>query len=147
MMSKKKYGTGQTKPIAYDLKDIGLQELMAHEAMGHASYAAPQKLMAGLSYDWNDDARSLALVNLIRVGMDYKTFEKVTAHIPLKDKEWATILDTTLRTLLRYKKDNKTFAPTQTEKIIAIQQLVHFGETVLVMRIPFMFGLPWKMLG
>ncbi|MGB5402653.1 MAG: antitoxin Xre/MbcA/ParS toxin-binding domain-containing protein [Robiginitalea sp.] len=90
----------------------------------------PIKLLESVSYDWNDDSRGFALVTVIRDGIDYKTFERVAENTPLKDKDWAVILDTTLRTLLRYKKDNKTFAPKQTEKIIEIQQLMQYGEEV-----------------
>tara|TARA_R110002049_G_scaffold78986_1_gene201553 strand:+ start:4646 stop:5251 length:606 start_codon:yes stop_codon:yes gene_type:complete len=90
----------------------------------------PKQMLAQVSYDWNDDVRGLELVTLIRDGIDYKTFEIVAARTPLKDKDWAQVLDTTLRTLIRYKKDNKTFAPKQTEKIIEIQQLMQYGEEV-----------------
>lgn len=90
----------------------------------------PKKILAAVSYDWNDDSRGLELVTVIRDGIDYKTFESVAVNTPLKDKDWAVILDTTLRTLVRYKKDNKTFAPKQTEKIIEIQQLMQYGEEV-----------------
>ncbi len=91
---------------------------------------AKKDILAEVSYEWNDDSRGLELVTVIRDGIDYKTFETVAAKTPLKDKDWTTILDTTLRTLLRYKKENKTFAPKQTEKIIEIQQLMHYGEEV-----------------
>ncbi|MEA1786378.1 DNA recombination protein RmuC [Arenibacter sp. GZD96] len=115
----------------YNLERSDLQELIAAEPIGTSVYAAePERILASVSYDWNDDARSLALVRLIREGMDYHTFETVAAQTPLKDKDWALVLDTTLRTLVRYKKDNKTFAPKQTEKIVEIQQLMHYGEEV-----------------
>ncbi|WP_430909539.1 type II RES/Xre toxin-antitoxin system antitoxin [Maribacter sp. 2-571] len=90
----------------------------------------PSELLAAVSYDWNDDARGLLLVAVIRGGIDYKTFESIALKTPLKEKDWAIVLDTTPRTLMRYKKDNKTFAPKQTEKIIEIQQLMHYGQTV-----------------
>ena len=90
----------------------------------------PRKFLEAVSYDWNDDSRGFELVTVIRDGIDYETFESVAVKTPLKDKDWAVILDTTLRTLVRYKKDNKTFAPKQTEKIIEIQQLMQYGEEV-----------------
>ncbi len=90
----------------------------------------PQKILETVSYDWNDDSRGFELVTVIRDGIDYKTFESVAVKTPLKDKDWAIVLDTTLRTLVRYKKDNKTFAPKQTEKIVEIQQLMQYGEEV-----------------
>jgi len=90
----------------------------------------PRKILEVVSYDWNDDSRGFQLVKVIRDGIDYKTFESVALKTPLKDKDWAIVLDTTLRTLIRYKKDNKTFAPKQTEKIVEIQQLMQYGEEV-----------------
>tara|TARA_R110002020_G_scaffold21009_6_gene71359 strand:+ start:19651 stop:20145 length:495 start_codon:yes stop_codon:yes gene_type:complete len=105
------------------------------EEKGKAAYpkgegAVGKNLLAEVSYGWNDDARGLQLVTAIRNGIDFVGFESVASRTPLKDQDWAAILDTTLRTLLRYKKDNKTFAPKQTEKIIEIQQLMHYGEKV-----------------
>lgn len=90
----------------------------------------PKKIIDAVSYDWNDDSRGFALVTVIRDGIDYKTFERVAVKTPLKDNDWAVVLDTTTRTLVRYKKDNKTFAPKQTEKIIEIQQLMQYGNEV-----------------
>lgn len=147
MMTKKKSDAKQKEEVNYDLQSNSLQELLARETAGHSIYAEPRNLLAGVSYDWNDDARGLALVNLIREGMDYHTFETVAGHIPLKDKDWAVILDTTLRTLLRYKKDNKTFAPKQTEKIIEIQQLMHYGEEVFGDRDSFHAWLAMENVG
>ncbi len=129
-MTRKKSNTKQKEIVKYDLQSSDLKELIASETVGPTLFAEPQNLLASVSYAWNNDARSLALVNLIREGMDYRTFETLAGQIPLKDKDWAVILDTTLRTLLRYKKDNKTFAPKQTEKIIEIQQLMHYGIEV-----------------
>lgn len=99
--------------------------------VGKTLYSGKQKkMLAAVSYDWNDDSRGFELVTVIRDGIDYRTFEIVAAKTPLIDKDWANVLDTTLRTLLRYKKDNKIFAPKQTEKIIEIQQLMQYGEEV-----------------
>lgn len=106
-------------------------KVILEEPAGTIYYSsAPKQILAGVSYDWNDDIRGLELVTLIRDGIDYRTFEIVAARTPLKDKDWAQVLDTTLRTMIRYKKDNKTFAPKQTEKIIEIQQLMQYGEEV-----------------
>lgn len=86
--------------------------------------------LINVSFDWNDDSRGYDLVSIIRQGINYKTFQSVANTTPLKDTDWATILDTTTRTLERYKKDNKTFSSTQSEKIIEIQQLMKYGGDV-----------------
>lgn len=83
-----------------------------------------------ITYEWNDDSRAIQLLTLIKKGFDYKTFLLITKNMPLNDNDWANILDTTTRTLDRYKKDNKSFSSTQTEKIIEIQQLMKFGAKV-----------------
>ena len=122
-MSTKKYASNsKVKPE--------VQEAAALYESPHTAVKNLKEQLAEISYGWNDDSRGFDLVSVIRDGIDYKTFESVAAHIPLKDKDWATILDTTTRTLVRYKNDNKTFAPTQTEKIIEIQQLMQYGEEV-----------------
>jgi|TARA_R110000744_G_scaffold143894_1_gene255887 putative toxin-antitoxin system antitoxin component (TIGR02293 family) len=86
--------------------------------------------LKSVSFDWNDDKRGFGLVSMIRNGIDYKTFQTVAKTTSFNDADWANILGTTTRTLERYKKDNKTFAPTQTEKIIEIQQLMQYGREV-----------------
>ena len=136
MATKKK--TGQAKQV----EGVGLHKKVnvrkpvykktaKNENMFKGTFEGkPKKILEAVSYDWNDDSRGFELVTVIRDGIDYKTFESVAVKTPLKDKDWAIILDTTLRTLVRYKKDNKTFAPKQTEKIVEIQQLMQYGEEV-----------------
>ena len=130
-----KDNTNQSKGKKYHehLIDLNDKNTLHEMAVGYYSVDIndkPKKILETVSYDWNDDSRGFQLVKVIRGGIDYKAFESVAANTPLRDKDWATILDTTLRTLMRYKKDNKTFAPKQTEKIIEIQQLMQYGEAV-----------------
>jgi len=103
--------------------------VVVKEPLGHYYKNAPNTLTT-VSFDWNDDYRGLDLVSVIRNGIDYKLFRTVTENLPLNDKDWAVVLDTTIRTLERYKKDNKTFASKQTETIIEIKQLMQLGEEV-----------------
>lgn len=89
-----------------------------------------EKNLSSVSFDWNDDSRGFELVSVIREGIDYKLFRKVAENLPFNDNDWALFLDTTKRTLERYKKDNKKFSPKQSETIIEIKQLMKFGEEV-----------------
>ncbi|WP_430966784.1 type II RES/Xre toxin-antitoxin system antitoxin [Spongiimicrobium sp. 2-473A-2-J] len=116
--------TGDKRTVVREKVDIGKNVVKI------TFEGKPKKILEAVSYDWNDDSRGFELVTVIRDGIDYEAFESVAVKTPLKDKDWAVILDTTLRTLVRYKKDNKTFAPKQTEKIIEIQQLMQYGEEV-----------------
>lgn len=83
-----------------------------------------------ITYDWNDDSRAYNLLTAIREGFDYNTFDIIAKNSPLDDRDWAVVLDTTTRTLERYKKDNRVFGSSQTEKIIEVQQLMQYGVEV-----------------
>lgn len=83
-----------------------------------------------ISYDWNDDSRAYNILETIRSGIDYKTFDIIAKKSPLDFNDWSNVLDTTTRTLERYKKDNKKLSSSQTEKIIEIQQLMNYGNEV-----------------
>jgi len=83
-----------------------------------------------ISYDWNDDSRAYNILETIRSGIDYKTFDIIAKKSPLDFNDWSNVLETTTRTLERYKKDNKKLSSSQTEKIIAIQQLMNYGNEV-----------------
>ncbi len=88
------------------------------------------ELVGSASFNWNDDSRGYALVTVIRNGITYNTFKELAKVTPLLDSDWAEVLDTTTRTLDRYKKDNKRFSSKQTETIVEIKQLMQFGEEV-----------------
>lgn len=94
------------------------------------AFAGIKESEFNITYEWNDDSRAIQLLTLIKKGFDYKTFLSITKNMPFNDNDWANILDTTTRTLDRYKRDNKSFSSTQTEKIIEIQQLMNFGAEV-----------------
>lgn len=92
--------------------------------------AIQNKNIESISYDWNDDSRAYMILDTIRSGIDYKTFNTIARKTPLDFNDWSNVLDTTTRTLERYKKDNKILSSSQTEKIIEIQQLINYGNEV-----------------
>ena len=106
------------------------RHVIIKKSNGHYSYKEIEKNLSLVSFDWNDDSRGFDLVSVIREGIDYKLFRKVAEYLPFSDNDWALFLDTTKRTLERYKKDNKKFSPKQSETIIEIKQLMKFGEEV-----------------
>tara|TARA_R110000744_G_scaffold237369_4_gene354855 strand:+ start:61384 stop:62037 length:654 start_codon:yes stop_codon:yes gene_type:complete len=88
------------------------------------------KDIGSISYNWNDDSRAYIILDTIRSGIDYKTFNIIAKRTPLDPNDWSNVLDTTTRTLERYKKDNRILSSSQTEKIIEIQQLINYGNEV-----------------
>jgi len=95
------------------------------------------ELMDMDTFDWTDDYRGYMLVRAIRHGIPYTNFEKLSASMPFKQDEWATILHTTTRTLDRYKEKNSSFKSQQSERILEIKQLYGKGLEVFGDRVGF----------
>ena len=83
-----------------------------------------------LSFGWNNDQRSYTLIKLVREGIPYSEFTKITNLVPFTSKEWATYLNISTRTLERHRDENKTFRQEQSERIVAIYQLLNYGVSV-----------------
>lgn len=69
-------------------------------------------------------------IALIRHGLPFSFFEEVRAGTPLQEEEWAEVLGISLKTLQRYEKQQKTFKPLQSEKIIAMAEVMMHGMEV-----------------
>ncbi|WP_209401269.1 antitoxin Xre/MbcA/ParS toxin-binding domain-containing protein [Pseudozobellia sp. WGM2] len=83
-----------------------------------------------VSYDWNDDKRSYLLIKLVREGITYSDFNKVTNLAPFSTQEWAGYLNISVRTLERNREENKVFRQEQSERILSIYQLLNYGKSV-----------------
>ena len=83
-----------------------------------------------VSFNWNDDQRSFTLIKLVREGIPYNEFSKVLTKYPFTLKEWSNYLNISTRTLERHRDDNKLFRQEQSERILAIFQLLNYGNTV-----------------
>lgn len=83
-----------------------------------------------VSFKWNDDQRSFNLIKLVREGIPYSEFSKVLTKYPFTLKEWSNYLNISTRTLERHRDDNKSFRQEQSERILAIFQLLNYGNTV-----------------
>ena len=84
----------------------------------------------GISYSWNDDKRSYLLIKLVREGISYSDFKKVSDRTPFTSKEWAAYLNVSVRTMERHREENKTFRKEQSERILSIYQLLNYGQSV-----------------
>ena len=62
----------------------------------------------------------------------YKKFDKIAAMVPFTQKEWASILHLSERTLQRYAKDNSSFEGLYIDRILHIEQLIHLGLETFV---------------
>lgn len=77
-----------------------------------------------------DEETSLSLITLVREGIPYKDFKRIVENSPFAFTEWADFLHLSERTIQRYKKENKSFDPLHTEKIIEIAILLSIGMDV-----------------
>ena len=57
----------------------------------------------------------------------YKKFEKIANRVPFTQKEWASILHLSEKTLQRYAKDNKSFEGIYVDRILKMQELIEMG--------------------
>lgn len=56
-----------------------------------------------------------------------RKFEKIAGQIPFTQKEWASILHLSEKTLQRYAKDNKSFEGIYVDRIQQMQKLIELG--------------------
>lgn len=57
----------------------------------------------------------------------YKKFQKIANKVPFTQKEWASILHLSERTLQRYAKGNSSFEGIYVDRILQIEQLINLG--------------------
>lgn len=57
----------------------------------------------------------------------YRKFEKIARQIAFTQKEWASILHLSEKTLQRYAKDNKSFEGIYIDRILQMQELIELG--------------------
>ncbi len=56
-----------------------------------------------------------------------RKFEKIAEQLPFTQKEWASILHLSEKTLQRYAKDNKSFEGIYVDRILQMQELIELG--------------------
>ncbi len=70
------------------------------------------------------------LNQLITSGLSYSLFETMQDNTPFSKDEWARFLDVSVKTLDRYRQDNKSFKAFQSEKIIGMIEVIERGVDV-----------------
>jgi putative toxin-antitoxin system antitoxin component (TIGR02293 family) len=89
-----------------------------------------------MSYESIDDNNIMYLVDTVRQGIKFKVFINIVDNSPFSVEEWSSYLHISERTIQRYKKEEKTFDPLHSEKILEITLLNKKGIEV--------FGNPQK---
>ncbi len=84
-----------------------------------------------------DDSSTLSLIQLARRGIAYQVFLRFARSVSLTMQEWSSFLHVSERTLHRYSKENRLFAPDQSEKILEIALLYKKGTMVFGSREKF----------
>jgi len=71
------------------------------------------------------------LIRRTHEGLPYHKFLQYKENVPFTQHEWSSLLQLSERTFQRYKKDEKTFEPLYTEKILEVVLLFSRGVEVL----------------
>ncbi|HTH81687.1 MAG TPA: antitoxin Xre-like helix-turn-helix domain-containing protein [Mucilaginibacter sp.] len=80
-------------------------------------------------YDFGDDD-TFALTNMVREGVPFPYFTKLSNQIHFDYNDWSSYLHLSERTIQRYKKDKKPFDPIYSERILQIELLYKKGIQV-----------------
>ncbi|MEI7503922.1 MAG: antitoxin Xre/MbcA/ParS toxin-binding domain-containing protein [Paludibacter sp.] len=72
----------------------------------------------------------VSLINTVRNGINFNNFLSMVVGINFNLHEWSTILHLSDRTIQRYKKENITFEPLQSEKILQVALIFQKGQDV-----------------
>ncbi len=70
--------------------------------------------------------RSVKILPSVK-DFSYNKFEKIAGRVPFTQKEWASILHLSEKTLQRYSKDNKSFEGIYVDRILKMQELIDMG--------------------
>jgi putative toxin-antitoxin system antitoxin component (TIGR02293 family) len=81
------------------------------------------------NYEFIDDDE-VNLANMVREGVSFNYFTRLSDQIQLSMQEWAEYLHLSERTIQRYKKEKKVFDPIYAEKIVVIELLYKKGVNV-----------------
>lgn len=83
-----------------------------------------------VSYSSIDDNYALSLIEIVRKGIKFSMFINFANKSPFSLNEWSAFLHLSERTMQRYKKEERTFEPLQSEKILEIAILYKKGVEV-----------------
>lgn len=80
-------------------------------------------------YDFSNDD-NFDLTNMVREGVPFPYFTKLSNQIHFGFEDWSSYLHLSERTIQRYKKENKSFDPLYSERILQIELLYKKGIAV-----------------
>ena len=86
-------------------------------------------LKGNLTYDHFLSDKMLIIV-AIRTGIPYSFFSLIQDTAPFSENDWASLLNISTKSLLRYKQTAKQFKPNQSEKIIEMAEVTNVGLDV-----------------
>lgn len=69
----------------------------------------------------------MLITYLVREGVTYPLFHLIQANTPFSEKDWAEILDISLKSLTRYRQHETTFKLTQSAKIMEMAEVTELG--------------------
>jgi putative toxin-antitoxin system antitoxin component (TIGR02293 family) len=73
----------------------------------------------------------LLLIHTIRKGIPFSLFSEIKNIVPFSDEDWAEVLNTSTKSLQRYKLEKDfLFKPIHSEKIIEIAEVALLGNQV-----------------
>ena len=72
----------------------------------------------------------LLLISVIENGIPFAMFELIVSMAPFSSDDWATYLDLSTKSMLRYKADSRDFKPSHTEKILELAEVTQVGREV-----------------
>ena len=76
-------------------------------------------------------SNKLFIIAVISQGVPYPLFELIQDYTPFSERDWASFLDISTKSLQRYRIDrNHTFKSNHSEKIIAIAEVTQIGLEV-----------------
>lgn len=76
------------------------------------------------------DDDSFDLTNMVREGVPYPYFNSLSNQLHFGLEDWSSYLHLSERTIQRYKKENKSFDPLYSERILQIELLYKKGIDV-----------------
>ncbi|MFD2148136.1 type II RES/Xre toxin-antitoxin system antitoxin [Mucilaginibacter antarcticus] len=80
-------------------------------------------------YQFNEDD-AFELTSMVREGVPFPYFTKLSNQIHFGFEDWSSYLHLSERTIQRYKKENKSFDPLYSERILQIELLYKKGIEV-----------------
>jgi putative toxin-antitoxin system antitoxin component (TIGR02293 family) len=85
---------------------------------------------SSITYGSVDDKDIFRLIDAIRVGVNFPVFTSIAKLSSFSLNEWSGFLHLSERTMQRYQKEQKTFNPLSSEKILEILLLTRLGIEV-----------------